>query len=175
MYWGNYNSAGLGISNTYDKKSLNSKSYKPLIISGASFFVFLLLILSTRLINIYSYRTPDILSTACMIFYIIACIFMTIDFCKFKPNLRFLGLILGVVSLLTALSTNYFGQYILIGYYCFRLFSYISMKFILFLSFVGAIMITNLLLQGKVVINHNNEQWLVNAKEYNIEYKDLFD
>ena len=149
---------------------------KFLIISCISFLVFLLSLLSTRLFNIYSYHAPDSITIVCIISYIVACIFMAKDFCRFKSDLKFLGVIFGIVSILAVFNTGYFGQYMLMVYYCFRFFynASFNIKHILLLALIGIIMIVNLFLHDKVFVSYNNEQKLVSAKDYNIEYKDLF-
>lgn len=149
---------------------------KFLIISCISFLVFLLSLLSTRLFNIYSYHAPDIITIVCMVSYIIACIFMAKDFCRFKPDLKFLGVILGIVSILAVFNTGYFGQYMLMVYYCFRFFykSSFNIKHILLLAFLGIILIVNLFLHDKVFVSYNNKQKLVSSKDYDVTYRDLF-
>ena len=138
--------------------------------------MFLLSLLSTCLFNIYSYHAPDSITIVCIVSYIVACIFMAKDFCRFKPDLKFLGVIFGIVSILAVFNTGYFGQYMLMVYYCFRFFynSSFSIKHILLLAFLGIIMIVNLFLHDKVFVSYNNEQKLVSAKDYHVTYRDLF-
>ena len=163
--------------NTIRTTTINTNiSNKFLIISCISFLVFLLSLLSTRLFNIYSYHAPDSITIVCIISYIVACIFMAKDFCRFKSDLKLLGIVIGVVSILAVFNTGYFGQYMLMVYYCFRFFynSSFNIRCILLLAFIGIIMIVNLFLHDKVFVSYNNKQKLVSAKDYNIEYKDLF-